>query len=116
MGKRWHASVHNPPKAKVIRSNRVGRANKINSLVKFCERAGKAKLTTDSPTKRQFWRVIGGKFMTARRCGTEKRRNWLMARTIRLNGVTATNDACLSLLVPADQAAATKSTHEHCPP
>jgi hypothetical protein len=72
-----------PPKAKVTRSNRVGRANKINSLNKFCERAGKAKLTTDSPKKRQFWRVIGGKLITAQRCGTEKRRNWLMARTIR---------------------------------
>jgi hypothetical protein len=48
-----------PPKAKVRGSNPLGRASKINDLSKIVRKRVKAKLTTNSPTKRLYWRVIG---------------------------------------------------------
>jgi hypothetical protein len=53
-----------PPKAKVTSSNLVGRANQINELRRLFRRRAKGKLTTNSPTERAYWRVIGGHFVT----------------------------------------------------
>ncbi len=53
-----------PPKAKVRGSNPLGRANKINELRRSFRRRVKGKLTTNSPTERAYWRVIGGHFVT----------------------------------------------------
>jgi hypothetical protein len=50
-----------PPNAKVTRSNRVGRANPIKDL---CKIDLKRPTTISSPTKRAFWRVIGGDFVS----------------------------------------------------
>src|SRR5260370_21846006 len=52
-----------PPKAKVRSSNLLGRANQINDLPKSVRMPAKDKLTTNSPTERAFWRVIGGDFV-----------------------------------------------------
>jgi len=51
------------PKAKVTSSNLVGRANQINELRRLFRRRAKGKLTTNSPTERAYWRVIGGDFV-----------------------------------------------------
>jgi hypothetical protein len=55
-------AAHGPLKAKVTSSNLVGRTNQINDLPKSRQHAPKARLTTKSPTKRPYWRVIGGDF------------------------------------------------------
>jgi hypothetical protein len=52
------------PKAKVRGSNPLGRANQINELRRLFRRHAKGKLTTNSPTERAYWRVIGGHFVT----------------------------------------------------
>ena len=46
---------------------RVGRANQINDLSKIVRKRVKAKLTTNSPTKRLYWRVNGDHSATAER-------------------------------------------------
>jgi hypothetical protein len=56
-----------PPKAEVTGSNPVGRANQINDLSKIVRKRQKAKLTTNSPTKRLYWRVIGDHSATVER-------------------------------------------------
>jgi hypothetical protein len=72
-----------PPKAKVTRSNRVGRANQINDLCKIGLKCPKAKLTINSPTKGKYWRVIGGDSVT------EKDTTWLDGLGERKSGVQA---------------------------
>jgi hypothetical protein len=56
------------PKAKVRGSNPLGRANEIRDLARSSQSARRAKLTINSPTKRQCWRAIGGDTATAERC------------------------------------------------
>jgi hypothetical protein len=43
---------HISPKAEVTGSNPVGRANQINDLFRIVRKRVRAKLTTNSPTKR----------------------------------------------------------------